>query len=195
MLKNDEKVLSFLGTRAAPIKTVEITKATKLPYQSVLRSLKRLKELGVIRSVFGPGNSRLYSLASHVPVSATEPELMASRPVDLWAALKVFQVHKLPKFIELGTYKAYARAVSGVFKHAVEVGYGAAPDQRELNHYRKDLEYYREQIIAHLRGIESVLNTKELWDDRTNPEFLMTMNGFDLQEVSDKVTIAQEANK
>lgn len=194
MLKNDERILDYLGKRKTPVKTSDIVRYTGIPYQSVLRSLKRMKALGVVRSTFGSGNGHLYALAVHIPLESA-PELAQSRPVDLLGALNVFQKHKLPRFVESGSYKLYAQAVAGIFKHAVSVMYGAVPDREELIFYRQGLEYYREQLEAHLRGVTSILETTEVWDEKINPQFLLGSLPVDLQEISDKVTRALEENK
>jgi len=77
--------------------------------------------------------------------------------------------------MDTGTYKAYAQAVGGLFKHAVDSAYGAAPNASELAFYRKDLEEYARQLENHLRGVTALLHTKEIWDPETSSSYVLSI--------------------
>lgn len=161
-------------------KTPAIRKQMNISYRNLLQCLHRMKRKGILSVRYGQDRSLEWKLLSPKESKpgeetwSTGPK--AARSADLLSALSVFsRGHKLPKFIESGAYKAYAQAVGGLYKHAVDVCYGAAPSQAEIAFYRKDLQLYAQQLKDHLRGIEAILNAGHLWSSETSSEFLLSV--------------------
>lgn len=198
MLKSDQKVVDFLARNSGTTKwygTTAISKATEIDYRTTARSLKRLLDLGVVARQFGPRNSMLYHLVEKPRVSIAHVPTQPTSSASLFGALKVFQTHKLPKFIESGSYKAYAKSVAGLFKQAIDVFYGAAPDQSELDYYRNELILYKMELENHLRGINSILETEELWDATQSSGFIASGPVIELDELSVLVDRALKENQ
>lgn len=159
--------------------TQEIQESTGISYLNLLQSLNGLKKRKILSSKYGQGGTKEWKLINDLGKDApatAEKRYPRIKPLDLYAALRIFaRGHKLPKYIETGAYKAYAQAVGGLFKHAVDSAYGAAPSLSELSFYRKDLEEYAKQLDNHLRGVMALLHTKEIWDPETSASYILSI--------------------
>ena len=150
---------------------------TGLPYRSLLQTLHRLEARGILVHRYAQKRQIEWKLTrkEEKEVNQIPREVPPVHASDLLTALNVFsRKHKLPKFIETGAYKAYAQAVGGLYKHAVDVCYGAAPSKEELMFYRKDLVLYAKQLQDHLRGVQAILNCDALWSEETSSEFVLS---------------------
>lgn len=174
--------------------TQSIHKQMKISYRNLLQALHRMKRKGLLKARYGQSRGLEWQLVpplkseSGEDIWSTGPQ--AARPTDLISALSVFaRGHKLPKFIETGAYKAYAQAIGGLYKHAVDVCYGAAPSPSEIGFYRKDLQLYAQQLQDHLKGVQAILNADKLWNYETSSEFLLSIPVVpeltELRELSD----------
>lgn len=196
MLKSDRKVVDLLVKMGANkwTSTATIAKAAQVDYRTTARALKRLHDNGLVKKRFGPRNTMLYSLSEKTEIVVKAEPTQPTTAVALLGALSVFQVHKRPKFMESGSYKAYAKTVAGLFKQMLDVVYGAAPDQDALTHYRHELSMYRLELEGHLRGIDSILDTPELWDASQSAGFLAGA-AINLDELSALVDRALKENQ
>lgn len=176
------------------LKTKTIRDYTKIDYRTVVQCLNALEQRNLVEKKPSPTGGFSWKLrevdnVDYVPYPkrGKGPKSVVIenvRPVDLLSALKIFaKGHKKPKFIETGTYKAYAQAIGGLYKHAVDTAYGAAANPPELKYYRDELSEYAEQLEAHLKGIYAILDTDELWDFRRSASFVLSVEqGPEIQE-------------
>lgn len=196
MARSDSKVLNVM-LNVGPNKWIspsQMAKAAGIDTRTASSAFKRLNRNGLVKKRYGPRNTMVYALSEKTEVLVKKEPIQPTSAVALLGALKVFQVHKLPKFVESGSYKAYAKAVAGLFKQAVDVFYGAAPDQDTLTYYRHELTMYRLELESHLRGIDSILDTPELWDASQSAGFLSSA-AINLDELGALVDRALKENQ
>jgi hypothetical protein len=116
-------------------------------------------------------------------------ELQKINSFEMFTALEIFaKGHKRPKFIETGAYTHYGQTIGGLFKHAIETSYGAAPSRDELRYYRDNLQQYASQLEAHLKGVNAILDTEEIWDPHQTTVFLLQgiSNTDHIKELAEK---------
>lgn len=173
----------------------DIGRQVKLNYQTVWGACKYLGEGKVIRKRYGVKNTVQYRSKLSGPGSTPVMNRKIS-PTEMYGALQVFaQGHVTPKFIRSGSYKAYGQAVAGVYRAAVETAYGAAPAQGDLDHYKEALIAYRDELEGHLKGIQTILDTPNVWDSHESSQFLLDFPDMQLQQIKSLADNAMKENK
>lgn len=193
----------------------ELMDAFNVDYKTMNRRLQTLFKNGYIRRYPGQGNSFVYKFFTDDPTEALPPQIVKKKsrvkagkkaaanavPGGKVTPLPPGALDQLmsswsekqwePKIFNSAKY--LPRTLARVYELAVESAYGSPPNQAELDDQRRNLNEFKTDLEAVLLLLRRIMVTRELWDPKTSPQFVMA-NAKDIDEYKRMIQGVKELN-